>query len=389
MPDNYARRRFALPVDLSPDDVWCVTLWVPGHTDYVDQLAGLIKEFGDSKNYERDATKIGAATVARTWRRALDFEPPRIGDCAQPVTPPVLDTQAQRDDYAAAIIEFMRQALLAPLLTCAAAETPCSDCVDGIMIDLADYGGGDAMRAAIAGLCAAVSAATPTEITAAQNDCVYTDEFTYLAERVGHAYGWLNEIASWLYGWIGQGTSILIDSLNNAASVIGGNGIHGWMMDNSQPVVDGGAGFGGGCAWFRDYYPGHGLDQWTVGGYPSRSEDGVYTSSGWACVQLDPPEDDDSRLTILSPLIEDGMLLTVMEITYIGWCDNSEQPYLSPCPTANETFGYLEQLPDGIERTYRIEFAEVDTRHCSIYYNIRLADAISEISKIRLEGVYA
>jgi hypothetical protein len=309
MPDNYARRRFALPADWSPDELWCVTLWIPGTVDYLDTLTGHLTDLGNSKNFERDATKTGAATVARTWRKALDFEPPRIGNCAPPVNSPVLTTQAEKDDYAAMVIYFIRHALLEPFVTCAGLSTSCADCVDAVMIDLANYGGGASMRSALMNLCAAVQSATPSEITAAQSECLYSDEFDDLASKVGNPYDWLNKLSDWLFNWLNSTSSNLFNALNNAAGVIGGNGIQGWIDDHGGVTEGGGAGFGGDCTWSHTWdFTSSTSDWYPLQNFPGYDSGQYATGLGWKDVS--PPPIDPIRFLYIA--------LDVSHVTHVS-----------------------------------------------------------------------
>jgi len=249
MPDNYARRRFALPADWTPDSLWCVTLWIPGHVDYLDTLTGLLTDLGNSKNFERDDTKTGASIVAHEWRKALDFEPPRIGQCTQPVIQPIITGENDQRDNAVAIIGFMRSGLLQAFID--AGSAPCDDTVDSAMLDLANYGAGDALRAALLELCAAVKDADPGEIDLLQTDCPYVALVDHMAPTLGgdNPYGWLNDISKNLYAFLNDTSSRLFMALNNAASVLGGNGIYGWIGDNGGVDPGSGAAFGGDCEW--------------------------------------------------------------------------------------------------------------------------------------------
>jgi len=132
------------------------------------------------------------------------------------------------------------------------------------MDDLAPYGSGATLRAALVGLCTAVKDATPTEIDEAETDCFWADEFSDLADKVGNPYDWLNNLSDWLFEWLNETSDDLFNALNNAAGVIGGNGIQGWIDDNGGVDPGSGAGFGGDCTWSHTFNGTLGWGDWHI-----------------------------------------------------------------------------------------------------------------------------
>lgn len=75
MPDYLPIPRFPLPNDWSPEGTRCIAVTIPDDDQYQAIITGLIDHLKWSKNYARDATKTGAATVSRTWQAALELTP--------------------------------------------------------------------------------------------------------------------------------------------------------------------------------------------------------------------------------------------------------------------------------------------------------------------------
>lgn len=75
MPDYLPIARFPLPTNLEPDGTRCVMVTIPDDDQYQSVLIGLIDLLTWSRNFARDGTKTGAATVSRTWQNALRITP--------------------------------------------------------------------------------------------------------------------------------------------------------------------------------------------------------------------------------------------------------------------------------------------------------------------------
>lgn len=71
MTDYIPISRFPLPEQLEPEGLMCVKLYIPNDPQYLSTLTGLLDVLTWSKSFARDETKEGAATVSRTWERAL------------------------------------------------------------------------------------------------------------------------------------------------------------------------------------------------------------------------------------------------------------------------------------------------------------------------------
>jgi len=67
--------RIELPADWTPAGVICVKVPAPDDPEFIGHLIGLIDILRYSATFERDETREGASTVARTWRSALATQP--------------------------------------------------------------------------------------------------------------------------------------------------------------------------------------------------------------------------------------------------------------------------------------------------------------------------
>lgn len=84
MPDYLPIPRFPLPDDLTPVGTMCVRVTIPNDQQYLGTLIGLIDLLKWSRNFARDASGTGAATVSRTWQSALESAPIEIEGCDMP-----------------------------------------------------------------------------------------------------------------------------------------------------------------------------------------------------------------------------------------------------------------------------------------------------------------
>lgn len=84
MPDYLPIPRFPLPDDLTPVGTMCVRVTIPNDQQYLGTLIGLIDLLKWSRNFARDASGTGAATVSRTWQSALETSPIEIEGCDMP-----------------------------------------------------------------------------------------------------------------------------------------------------------------------------------------------------------------------------------------------------------------------------------------------------------------
>lgn len=84
MPDYLPIPRFPLPDDLAPEGTICVRITIPADQQYLSTLIGLIDLLKWSRNFARDPSGTGAATVSRTWQSALESEPIEVEGCDMP-----------------------------------------------------------------------------------------------------------------------------------------------------------------------------------------------------------------------------------------------------------------------------------------------------------------
>lgn len=73
--------RVELPEDWAPEGTICALITIPDDPQYLSAIIGLVDQLRHSATFARDATKTGAATVARTWDAALQIRPVVTVDC--------------------------------------------------------------------------------------------------------------------------------------------------------------------------------------------------------------------------------------------------------------------------------------------------------------------
>lgn len=76
--------RFPLPENWEVEDTICVTFVIPDDPEYLSVITGLVDELKWSKSFARDETGEGAATVSRTWAKALESQPVFTQGCDMP-----------------------------------------------------------------------------------------------------------------------------------------------------------------------------------------------------------------------------------------------------------------------------------------------------------------
>lgn len=76
--------RFPLPEDWEPEGTICAVFVIPNDPEYLATITGLVDELKWSRNFARDETGTGAATVARTWKAALESQPVNTQECDMP-----------------------------------------------------------------------------------------------------------------------------------------------------------------------------------------------------------------------------------------------------------------------------------------------------------------
>lgn len=76
--------QFPLPENWEPEGTICATFVIPDDPEYLAAITGLVDELKWSKSFARDDTGTGAATVSRTWQRALESQPVFTQGCDMP-----------------------------------------------------------------------------------------------------------------------------------------------------------------------------------------------------------------------------------------------------------------------------------------------------------------
>jgi len=76
--------RFPLPENWEPEGTICATFVIPDNPEYLAAITGLVDELKWSKSFARDETGTGAATVSRTWAKALESQPVFTQGCDMP-----------------------------------------------------------------------------------------------------------------------------------------------------------------------------------------------------------------------------------------------------------------------------------------------------------------
>ena len=278
MTDNTRIWRLPLPDEWEPTDYWCVSFQIPAGTDYVEALSAAIGLLTISKTFERDETHEGAATVAKTWERALYLAPMVVNeDCSPLPIPPIPDAAAAADQAAAVFTMFYRH-IVTTLNTCAPTVDDCGPCVDDLFDTLVAYGASEAVRGALADVCRKLNDIPPGDRGIYEEDCPYTDLFDDLSVRINdNPYDWLNKLSDWIFDWLNQTSDEIFNALNVTAGLMTGAGIQGFIQDNGGVPSGGGATFGGDCDWEYEFDFASGSGGWSP-----------YIVNGAACA---PPDD--------------------------------------------------------------------------------------------------
>lgn len=284
--------RFPLPDDWEPEGTRCVIVNIPDDPQYLATLTGLLDLLKWSDNFARDDTKEGAATVCRTWQKALEAQPLTWGDCEQmilrqnPTNPCQLQQSQDGGDTWTLAFDY---SLCADVITVPApypgSETGASDAAAASMRNIFEqlcnlvdceasrdsyiatataymrtYDAGYANPAALGAIYDAFCALDPTEQDYAKSDCPYQehkDDMEACASVEG-LYDWLNCAAATINGWLDDTSSDLMSALNQAAAALTGNG---WQ-NTAAGGSGGGAGFGATCEWCIELTPAFHLGQY-------------------------------------------------------------------------------------------------------------------------------
>jgi hypothetical protein len=339
MNDDTRIWRLPLPADWEPEDYWCVSFQIPAGEDYVQALSAAIGLLTISKTFERDETHTGAATVARTWERAIYLAPMTVNETCVPVAPiPIPDAAAAADASAAIFKQFYR-VILHELNTCAPTTEDCAGCVDTLYATLTPYGASEAVRGALMRLCADLNTLTTEQREDYETDCPWQEQFDDLSDNIAdNPFDWLNKLSDWLFDWLNNTANEIMDDLNTIGGLMTGNGIAGWLENNGGIDPGGGAGFGGDCAWEHVIDFELTDDGWL--NYQSFVDNGAYSfGTGWVSeFSTEYASDDivviDIARTFLVPFQITHLFMT-FDIAAGGWTTLNGPPayaYLSASP---------------------------------------------------------
>lgn len=290
MTDYLKIARFPLPDDWQPEGTVCVNLNIPNDPQYLETLSGLVDALMQSSSFDRDPTRTGAATVARTWKAALLSAPIEMGcDMAfqlrqNPDDPcqlqqsfdggltwslafdyllcngssvinqpaPYVGSSSGNEDAAAAVVWNVQQKLasIADAHCAGSKDAAVQEMLSWLRMFEAGYSGTGNLGAIYDAYCAL----SAPEQAAFLGDDQYCGEFTELSQCANvdglfDALDCLNEI---IVDWLNTTNVELMDLLNKAAAFLGANGI---QSAAAYGTAGAGAGFGSGnCAeWYRVY----------------------------------------------------------------------------------------------------------------------------------------
>jgi hypothetical protein len=202
------------------------------------------------KTWARDDTRTGAKIVAKTWENALYIAPWSVSETCKVIPiPPMTDTDDADDMAAAVILQFLIPIIhafnmLAPTLA------GCSDAVEAVMADLADYGADGAVEGMLKRLCADLNSLPSSTRLNYELACPQVDQWDDLRNKIhSNPYDWLNQLSSWLFGWLNSTGDQIVQDLNTVGGLIGGANILDLINHNGGVTPGGGAGFGDDCQW--------------------------------------------------------------------------------------------------------------------------------------------
>jgi len=279
MTDYLPIPRFPLPDDWSPEGYMCARVIIPNDPQYLETLTGLIDALRQSRTFARDETKTGAATVARTWDRALNQAPILASEdclmfllrqsptdpcqmeqstdggetwtlafdyalCSSVITAPApfSENPSGAGDAAANVVKNIHSKLMD------IADSNCAGSRDAAITEmlawLRQYDAGYAGTGNLGAIYDAYCALTEPEREAAQELSSMCQPFNDLSEcaNVDGLFSALDCLNELLTEWLDNTNSDLMDLLNKAAGAMSPNGIQ-WAAN------DGGA---GGSAGFGD-----------------------------------------------------------------------------------------------------------------------------------------
>lgn len=275
--------RFELPANWTPDGVACCVIPIPDDPEYFAMLCGLVDTLRWSTNYQRDPTHSGAATVARSWGRALESKPYLLIDCGdimtfdqrvkpgypwitqsstdggvswhdsliQPnwaaittaMTLPSTSTAAA--DLSAQVLKWL-QGIMTTINDGIALPEPKAATVQHVIDSLSQYGAGAVLTPAIESIYDAAVADAGSASSAA-DDCEYLDAFQYAKGTLeGAGAGLYQQLSQVLDNLDTQVTNDISALLFNIAKILGAAAVRD-ISQASNPTATGAA-YGGSCA---------------------------------------------------------------------------------------------------------------------------------------------
>jgi len=254
--------RIELPDDWEPENIVCARVPVPDHPAFRSMLVGLVDMFRWSQLYRRDDTREGAATVSRTWERALASQPIEFEDCMDnccddPVInpPPYPGSPDPGGSAAGAALQNIYIHTMEVAGDCSISRA------DFINEMTAYFRLGDATFSnpiALGQLYDAWCLLEPGEQDEALDECNYIDK----RDELGSCYDAgglivdLNCISETITGWLNTASDELQRTL---AAVAGSLGLGGWQAFSNGSFSGGGGGAGGGggfgsqCGWCHEF----------------------------------------------------------------------------------------------------------------------------------------
>ena len=240
--------RFPLPDGWSPAGVTCVLVPCPDDPQYLETLVGAIARLGWSTSFARDETKTGAATVARTWNRALltqaiVFEECDMKCCDDPivVVPPYNPGGGTGpEDAAGSAIEEIFVGLIALNPDCSMTRSEYIETATAYMRGFSStYSAPGALGAIYDQYCLLPDGEKPDW----SDPCKFKEHYEDIVPcfDAGGLIDDLNCLSEEISEWLTDTSEALMTALNQAAAALTGQG---WQAAASS----GGAGFGGGFA---------------------------------------------------------------------------------------------------------------------------------------------
>lgn len=289
MPDRYMQpiERFNLPENWSPDEIVCMVVPVPNDAQYFAMAIGLLDDLTMSRNYARDPTKTGAATVSRTWKRALSSRPILFLHCeeldmafdmrvkpgqpwvtevstdggltwhdaiiqphwetgVQPVQPSTSNINDALD-WASAVYRNLYIDFIVTIQNSIDNGDNRDETVQKVLDTLTPYGAGATIRPTIGDLYDTYVAADPALQAQYQTDCPYSECFKDLADYFQATPNWIVGLNNWLVNEVTCSVDAVNNALNSLVTALGDNTIFGKIEGSGFEIGQGGS-FGVDCS---------------------------------------------------------------------------------------------------------------------------------------------